>query len=183
MSGAAERFRKVAAAFTDRVQAVPADAWSNPAPPEGWDARDVVRHLVEWIPGFWSSNAGIELPTGPSVDDDPLGAWLALRDGLQAMLDDPAVASQEHDMRMGRIKVEDAVDMICTNDVFLHTWDLARAAGLDETLDPDEVHTLLEGMEPMDDLLRSSGHYGPRVEVPADADEQTRLIAFIGRHP
>ena len=183
MTGPAERFRKIAAAFTDRVQAVPEDAWSNPAPPEGWDARDVVRHLVEWMSGFWSSNAGIELPKGPSVDEDPLGAWLALRDGLQAMLDDPEVASREYDMRMGRMKVEDAVDMICTNDVFLHTWDLARATGLDETLDPDEVHTMLQGMEPMDELLRSSGHYGPRVEVPDDADEQTRLMAFIGRRP
>ncbi|MCU1380301.1 MAG: hypothetical protein JWN29_3284 [Acidimicrobiales bacterium] len=38
-------------------------------------------------------------------------------------------------------------------------------------------------MEPMDEVLRQSGHYGPRVEVPADADEQTRLIAFIGRQP
>ena len=108
MSHAGERFRKIAAAFTGRAQAVPADAWSNPAPPEGWDARDVVRHLVEWIPGFWSSNAGITLPEGPSVDDDPLGAWLALRDGLQAMLDDPEVASLEYDMPMGRMTVEGA---------------------------------------------------------------------------
>ncbi len=29
----------------------------------------------------------------------------------------------------------------------------------------------------------ASGHYGPKVEVPADADEQTRLIAFTGRQP
>ena len=35
----------------------------------------------------------------------------------------------------------------------------------------------------MDEVLRASGHYGPKVEVPADADEQTRLIAFTGRHP
>ena len=34
-----------------------------------------------------------------------------------------------------------------------------------------------------DELLRKSGHYGPKVEVPADADEQTRLIAFTGRRP
>ncbi|HWI02855.1 MAG TPA: TIGR03086 family metal-binding protein [Acidimicrobiales bacterium] len=183
MSGPAERFRKIAGAFTDRVQSVPAGAWGNPAPPEGWDARDVVRHLVEWIPGFLSSHAGIELPKGPPVDEDPLAAWLALRDGLQAMLDDPEVASQEHDTPMGRMTVEAAVDMICTSDVFLHTWDLARATGLDETPDPEEVHRLLEGMEPMDELLRSSGHYGPRVEVAPDADEQTRLIAFIGRRP
>jgi hypothetical protein len=32
-------------------------------------------------------------------------------------------------------------------------------------------------------MLRSSGHYGPRVDVPNDADPATRLIAFIGRDP
>ncbi len=73
--------------------------------------------------------------------------------------------------------------MIVTNDIFMHTWDLARAAGLDETLDPDEVHRLFVGMEPMDQMLRESGQYGPRVPVPDDADEQTKLIAFIGRQP
>ena len=39
-----------------------------PAPPEGWVARDVVRHLVEWFPGFLQSGAGVRLPAGPSVD-------------------------------------------------------------------------------------------------------------------
>jgi hypothetical protein len=32
-------------------------------------------------------------------------------------------------------------------------------------------------------MLRSSGQYGPRVAVEASADEQTRLIAFMGRQP
>jgi uncharacterized protein (TIGR03086 family) len=67
--------------------------------------------------------------------------------------------------------------------VLIHTWDLARATGLDETLDADEVHRFVESMEPMDQMLRDSGHYGPRVAVPDDADEQTRLIAFVGRRP
>jgi hypothetical protein len=35
----------------------------------------------------------------------------------------------------------------------------------------------------MDDDLRQSGHYGPRVEVPDDASIQTKLLAFIGRTP
>jgi hypothetical protein len=38
-------------------------------------------------------------------------------------------------------------------------------------------------MEPMDEVIRTSGHYGPRVEVPDDADEQTRVLAFLGRRP
>jgi hypothetical protein len=35
----------------------------------------------------------------------------------------------------------------------------------------------------MDEALRQSGHYGPRVTVAADADVQTQLLAFIGRTP
>jgi uncharacterized protein (TIGR03086 family) len=68
-------------------------------------------------------------------------------------------------------------------DVVVHTWDLARATGLDEALDADVVHDMLVGMEPLDDMLRASGQYGPKVEVGVDADEQARLIAFTGRRP
>jgi hypothetical protein len=42
---------------------------------------------------------------------------------------------------------------------------------------------MYEGMQPMDEILRGSGHYTPRVVVPDDADMQTKLIAFIGRNP
>jgi uncharacterized protein (TIGR03086 family) len=178
-----KRYTKVAAAFTQRVESVPADAWDNPSPCAGWDARDVVRHLVEWIPPFFSSNAGLELPPGPSADADPAGAWRAVDDALQAALDDRTVASREFEMRGARSSIERAIDMFCTGDILVHTWDLARATGLDETLDPGEVHRLLEGMEPIDEMLRQSGQYGPRVAVPAGADEQTRLIAFVGRQP
>ena len=182
MSEYAERYAKVAAQFTARVEAVPPGAWERPAPCDGWVARDIIRHLVEWIPGFLAGAAGVDLPAGPSVDDDPVKAWAALDAGLRGLLADPA-ATREYDMPMGRMSLERAVDMIGTNDVFLHTWDLARATGQDETLDPDEVHGMLAGIEPMDEAMRASGHYGPRVPVPDDADEQTRLIAFIGRQP
>jgi uncharacterized protein (TIGR03086 family) len=183
MSDLAERFRKVASGFTERVEAVPDGAWRNPAPCEGWVARDVVRHLVEWVPAFLRGYAEVEIARGPSVDDDPCAAWATLRDGLQATLDDADTASREFDSPAGRMAVEQALDMLVTNDVLVHTWDLARATGLDETLDPDEVHRVMAAAEPYDEALRSSGHYGPRVRVPDDADEQTRLIAFMGRQP
>jgi hypothetical protein len=47
---------------------------------------------------------------GPSVDDDPVGAWLGLNDALQAALDDPEVARREFEMRAGRYSVENAID-------------------------------------------------------------------------
>jgi uncharacterized protein (TIGR03086 family) len=184
MTEYSDRFRWVSAAFGARVDKVPADAWDHPAPVEGWVARDVVAHLVEWIPAFFGGQWNVRLPDGtPPPAQDPAAAWAALQATYQAALDDPAVAGEVKDTRMGAQSFEQCFDMIATTDVFLHTWDLARATGLDETLDPDEVHRLLAGMEPMDEMLRQSGHYGPRVPVPDDADEQTKLIAFIGRRP
>lgn len=179
----AEEFRRIAGGFTDRARAVPATAWENPAPCTGWVARDVVGHMVEWMPAFLGS-VGVTLPPGPAVADDPVGAWTHLADAVQALLDDPAVATREitHE-HLGTQTLEHAIGSVILGDVVIHTWDLARATGLDETLDPDTVHEMLVGMEPMDEMLRSSGHYGPKVEVPADASEQTRLIAFTGRTP
>jgi uncharacterized protein (TIGR03086 family) len=180
MSDGAERYRKVADRFGARVAEVPEGAWERPAPCDGWVARDVVRHLVKWIPDTY---AGTPLPVMPSVDDDPVAAWAALDAAIREMLDDPAIAAKTFDAPPGPTTVEGAIDMFCTGDVLVHTWDVARAAGLDETLDPDEVHRMYAAMEPMDEVLRASGHYGPRVDVPPDADEQTKLIAFTGRQP
>ena len=182
--GSAEEHRRIAGAFTATAEAAAPEAWDHPAPPEGWLARDVVRHLVEWFPAFLHDATGITLPACPSVDDDPVGAWRTQTVAVQALLDDPDIAGREHDLpHIGRMSLEQAIDMIYTGDVFLHRWDLARATGQDETLDPDKCAAMLEGMLPMDEVLRQSGQYGPRVDVPDDADVQTKLLAFIGRTP
>ena len=183
-SGPAARYRRIADGFTRRAKAVAPDAWGNPAPCAGWVARDIVRHLVEWFPPFLEGGAGLALSAGPSVDTDPLGAWITLDKGVRGVFDAPDITTRrfEHD-RAGSHALGDAIDMFFTGDVLIHTWDLARATGGDETLDPDEVHRMLVGLEPLDEMLRGSGQYGPRVAVPDDADEQTRLIAFVGRQP
>ncbi len=184
MATPADEHRTVAEAFTGTVQGVTPDAWDRSAPPEGWVARDVVRHLVEWLPPFLAGSTGITFPAGPPVDDDPAGAWLVHRDAVQSLLDDPATADREHDFRhLGPMSLAQVIDTIYTPDVFMHRWDLARATGQDERLDPDRCARMYEGMLPMDDALRQSGQYGPRVEVPDDADVQTKLLAFIGRTP
>ena len=183
MTGAAADHRHVAAAFTATVDGVPADGWDAPAPVEGWVARDVVRHLVTWFPAF-VSGVGIAMHAGPSVDDDPVGAWRHHCAAVQALLDDPSTAEAEHDFpHMGRMTLAQVTAAIYTSDVFLHRWDLARATGQDETLDAARCAAMLEGMLPLDDVLRQSGQYGPRTEVADDADVQTKLLAFIGRTP
>ena len=181
----ADEYREIAGRFTRLVAGVPDDAtWERRSPVPEWTARDVVRHLVGWFPGFLADGAGVVLPPGPDVDRDPLGAWRTMSDAVQAVLDDPASAGKVlRNPHVGEVPLPAAISQFFTGDVFMHTWDLARATGQDETLDPERCVRMLEGLQPYDEVLRSSGQYGPKVDVPADADPQTRMLAFIGRDP
>jgi uncharacterized protein (TIGR03086 family) len=174
----------VADGFGARVAAVPPGRWDDPSPCEGWVARDVVRHLVGWVPSLLHAGAGVELAGGPAVDDDPAGAWRALDDGLQRLLDDPDAAARPFSHpQAGDHRLDEAIDRFVLGDVLVHTWDLARATGLDDRLDPDEVARMLPGVEGMGEALVASGHYGPAVAVAGGADPQDRLLALLGRTP
>ena len=178
----AERHREIGRGFTDRVRG--ARSWDAPSPVAGWTARDVVRHLVEWLPPFLADGSSVRLPALASVDDDPVEAWQAHVDAVQALLDAPATAGLTLSNRyIGQLPLDRAIDQFYTTDVFMHTWDLARATGQDDRLDPEFCAQLLAGMEPMEAIIRSSGQYGPRVPVKDDADTQDKLLAFIGRDP
>ncbi|SQD97678.1 MULTISPECIES: TIGR03086 family metal-binding protein [unclassified Parafrankia] len=178
----AERHRRIAGTFTDRVLGT--RDWDAPAPVAGWVARDVVGHLCEWFTGFLEAGGGPALRHGPPVDEDPVRAWQTHADAVQRLLDDPTTAALTlRNPHMGELSVATATDMIYTADVFMHTWDLARATGQDGRLDAGFCGLLLGGMEQMEDVIRSSGQYGPRVAVPDDSDAQTRLLGFIGRDP
>ena len=178
---AADRHRAVAADFS--AAAAQVTDWDAPAPVAGWAAREVVGHLVEWLPAFLAAG-DVPLPTGPSVADDPLAAWQHQADAVQALLDDPTTAEQPFSHpRVPPQSLAETLGAFYTADVFMHTWDLSRAAGIEAELEPEFCLQLLDGMAPIDQLLRESGQYGPAVPVPDDADPQTRLVAFIGRDP
>ncbi len=175
----ADRHAMVAGDF-GRLVAQTAD-WSAPSPVDGWTARDVVAHLVDWFPGFLAGG-GVELPPGPPVSGDPRAAWQHQADAVQALVEERGDESFTHP-RAGTHRLADAVDRFYTADVFMHSWDLARAGGLDPALDEDEAATMLAGMRAIESLLRDSGQYGPAVPVSDDAPVVDRLMGFIGRDP
>jgi len=180
----AQEFREIGGRFGALAAGVLPDQWDDQSPVPEWTARDVVRHLVEWFPSFLEGGAGIALPRGPSVDADPVGAWRHLYDEVVALLEDPASAGRVlRNPHIGEVPLPQAISQFFTGDVFQHSWDLAKATGQDATLDPDRCAAMLAGAEPYEDAMRQSGQYGPRVEVPEDADVQSKFIAFIGRDP
>lgn len=176
----AEQHRTVAAGFADQIAGV--TNWAAPTPVDGWTARDVVGHLVEWFPDFLAAG-GVELPAGPTVADDPSAAWATQSAAVQELLDGPSADDSFTHPMAGTHRLTDAIDRFYTADIYMHTWDLAASAGRVADLDPAFATRLLDGMADIEDMLRSSGQYGPAIPVPADADPVTRLIGFIGRDP
>lgn len=184
MTNAANHWRTLAGTFTERTRGVPDGAWDNPSPCDGWVARDIVRHLVEWVPPFLKAGADISIEGIPPVDADPAGAWAHLDDRIRSILDADDVSEQDFDHpQAGQHPLDVAIDRFILGDVFIHTWDLSRSTGQDETLDPDMVDNMLEGLAALGDALQQSGQYGPQQTVPETADNQTKLLALTGRQP
>jgi uncharacterized protein (TIGR03086 family) len=179
----AQRWRALADDLGRRVDGVPPGHWDDPAPCEGWVARDVVRHLVEWMPSLYFPAVDLPVPALPSVDEDPAAAWRATDAAISALLADPDLAARPTSTRAGDMTLEALIAMTGLMDLLVHAWDLARATGQDETIDADEASAFLAGLEPWDAALRSSGHYGQRIPVPDDADDRAKLLAFTGRRP
>ncbi len=181
--GPAQRHRLFAQEFADVVAQV--GDWAAPTPVREWTAVDVPAHLIEWLPGVLEGATGIRLPQ-PSVDprDDPATAWREHAEGVQAVLDDAEVAGRPVEGGpFGGMLVGEMIDRLYTADVFMHRWDLARAAGLDPRQDPDFCAELLTGMSGIEELLRNSGQFGPPVRTPDDASPAERLAGFLGRDP
>ena len=155
--------------------------WAAPAPVDGWTAREVVDHLVTWFPGFLAAG-GVELPPGPSTSDDPVAAWHHHTAGVQDLIDERGDEEFTHPY-VGPGQLAGTIDRFYTSDVFMHSWDLARATGQESRLDEEFAGQLLAGMQPIEQVLRDSGQYGPAVPVSEDAPAVDRLMGFVGRDP
>ena len=68
-------------------------------------------------------------------------------------------------------------------DHLVHSWDLARAVGVDATLDAESVATVRTWFADWEDAFRSSGAIGPRVSLPDGASPQDDLLTRFGRTP
>ena len=181
------RYRRVADGFSARVDSVPnGDArWAGASPCADWTARDVVQHVVDAHHIFYGL---IDHPVAPPAStDEPAVAWATTRSSMEAALNDPGVAEREYDGMFGRVTWAYSIDRFLSGDVLVHTWDLARALGVDSRLDPAEVRRAREELAEMTqqagDAMRRPDVFGPPVEPPSDADDQDLLLAFTGRDP
>ncbi|MBA3654228.1 MAG: TIGR03086 family protein [Actinobacteria bacterium] len=184
MSENADKYRRALEGFSAVVDQVPADKWSAPSPCANWTAAHVVGHVIgntTWISGAKTGEPA-NLDPGAAAGDDPAASYAAARDqALDALTDEYLTKTVQGPM--GEMPLDQLIGMIMANDVLIHTWDLAKTIGADVTLDPQLVEDAYNGLQPLDAMVRSERVFGPKVDVAADADTQTKLIAFTGRTP
>jgi uncharacterized protein (TIGR03086 family) len=179
-------FRQAVAEFDARVRQVGDHQWQAPTPDEDWAVRDLVNHVVGedlWAPLLLAGSTIAEV--GDRFEGDVLGAE---PEAAWAAASAQAVRAVEENGAMGRIVhlsfgdfpgSEYALQLFA--DHLIHAWDLARAIGADETLDPESVEIVYGRMKPHESELNSSGVFGSHVEPADGAGLQTQLLAVFGR--
>jgi hypothetical protein len=112
----------------------------------------------------------------------PVAAWKQHVTDIQSVLDAPAgrVLSNPH---TGVKPVDEAIDEFYTADIWMHSWDLAKALGREPDLGLERCSAALAAMRPIEQMLRDSGQFGPAVPATLGASAQDELMAFIGRDP
>jgi uncharacterized protein (TIGR03086 family) len=119
---------------------------------------------------------------GDQLGDDPVAAWdAAVAASTASFAADGALDRTVHLSYGDRPAREYCREMVL--DLAVHAWDLARATGSDERIDPDLVLLAYGHLAPIVHLWQDAGVFGPPVPVPDDADLQTRLLAMTGRQP
>jgi uncharacterized protein (TIGR03086 family) len=177
-----------------RLDAVGPDQWNLSTPCTDWTVFDIARHLVV------GNKMAALLVTGAGRDDTlaHLKAWhqadgalepAALIAAFRTSADEQAEALRQPGVL--ELTVHHPVGDIPgaqllrfrVGDMTLHAWDLARAIGADERLDPELADDVYTSMLPMAPFIGTLGMFGsgPSGDVDEGAAVQARLLDLSGR--
>ena len=174
--------------FTQRLALVRPHQWVAPTPCAAWDVRALVNHVVG------ANRRYVMLLHGATADDvdatraadhlgdDPAASFLATATEFSAAIREAGAMERTARHPAGDRTGAQLLEMRVL-DVAVHTWDLARAIGADESLDPDVVAFAL-ALQDTFEAGRARGSFAPPPgETPADPSAQARLLHLLGRRP
>jgi len=173
-------------AYGDRVHAVPDGQWGAPTPCSEWDVRALVNHVVgenRWAVPLFAGGTIQEVGDrfdGDLLGNDPAAAWDDSAAAAIVAVDDPAAMDRTVHLSFGDFPGREYAMQLLA-DLVVHGWDLARATGADERMDPELVDVCRAWFAGVADAYRSAGAVAARPPVPPGADAQTQLLADFGR--
>jgi len=179
-------FQRATDDFGRYVGSVAEEQWHDPTPCTDWDVRMLVNHVtVEqlWVPPLVEGSSVADVGNrfdGDQLGDDPLATWDAAVSASVTSFGAPGALDQSVSLSSGeKATAEYLWEM--TVDALIHSWDLARGIGADETLDAELVDVVYERTLPDAESLHETGLFAPPVVVSSDANQQTKLLAIFGR--
>ena len=175
------------------LRAVTADQLTAATPCGDYDVRALVDHLA-WA-AVLSQRAATRVPLehdwssltpAPFLDGVPVERWAA---AVPAELDTAAdawadPAAWEGETLMGTTPMPaEVVGPLMLAEFVLHGWDLAQAVGAPYEVPAELGAATLAAVQPVAQMGRDGGWYGPEVPVPADAPAFDRALGLTGRDP
>ncbi|MGP3975534.1 TIGR03086 family metal-binding protein [Streptomyces sp. 8N114] len=194
--GIIDRFVLSSAEFERRLTAVRAEQWCWPTPCTEWNVRRLVNHVTRGNLNYAAlvhggSGAGfLRLRDVDALGDDPVSAYAdSVRECVEAF-SGPGALRQVLDYPLGRVSGAQAL-AVRTTDNTVHTWDLARAVGGDETLDGGlvawinahlaEIYAGLPETPTAADTTHRFFAAPDGTASPQEASAQARLLRTMGR--
>jgi uncharacterized protein (TIGR03086 family) len=182
-----ELYARCSAEFGRRVRLIDG-RWNAPTPLPGWDVRRLLHHLVEeevWAPPLFAGQTIEEVGSrfeGDLLGDDPIRAFDdAATQAVAAIRAEGALERTVHLSFGDHPGREYAMQLAA--DHLVHAVDLARALGVDDTLDAETAAAVRDWFRSMESTYREIGAIGPRVDVPPGASAQAELLGMMGRTP
>ncbi|MCX4091416.1 TIGR03086 family metal-binding protein [Nocardia sp. alder85J] len=192
-----ERFVLSSNGFERTLRAVRPGQWDRPTPCAEWNVRRLVNHVVRGNLNYVHlvrGGTGTEFLRQRDVDalgTDPVTAFTRSVSTCAAAFSRPGALQQELDYPLGQVAGQQAL-AVRTTDTTIHTWDLARAVDVEETLDPGLVAWITDHLgEIYADLPETptASHTthrffaAPRSNSADDVSQQDRLLVLMGRNP
>jgi uncharacterized protein (TIGR03086 family) len=152
-----------------------------PTPCREWTVQDLLDHMVGGTEYLLAAMDGRDpKPPSATVADDYHRGVTAVLAGLAepGALELTCMSPLGFEWPVGQAVAGTFMDAL------VHTWDLARATGQDETMDPALVDACIALFLPeMPERGRAAGIIGPAVDVGPDAPPQAQLLGAMGRTP
>ena len=174
--------------FARRLALVRPGQWAAPTPCTEWDVRALVNHVVGASRRYAMLLHGSttdEAEATRAVDhlgDDPAASYAATAAELEAAFGEPGAMARTARHRAGERTGAQVLGMRVP-DIAVHTWDLARAIGAGESLDPDVVAFALTLQDTFDAARQRGAFAPPPGKTPADSSAQACLLHLAGRRP
>jgi uncharacterized protein (TIGR03086 family) len=182
-----DRYLLASRGFERHLRTVRPDGWGAPTPCAEWDVRALVNHMTRGNLNYVGLLRGatreefLALREEDALGDDPVAAYTASVRACVAAFAEEGALDRVVDYPLGKLTGRRAL-AVRTTDSTVHTWDLARALGADETLDPGLVAWIDEDYDAIFAGLGPGIFAEPPAPAPG-ASRQDRLLTRFGRAP